>query len=409
MTNTFKDLGLSEKTLISIEHMGYQEPTPVQEQAIPFILAGRDVVAAAQTGTGKTAAFMLPILNNLGKSRKGQGPLCLVITPTRELAQQIDRVSTTIAKQTAHRTLTVVGGTKYDPQIRALKQGVDVLVATPGRLIDLCERKVVNLKDVEVLVLDEADRMLDMGFMPSVKKIIAQVSRERQTLLFSATLNSDVMTSVSTLLKNPEYIEIARRGATADTIEQLIMPVEHSQKPDLLAEVLKERGGKRVLVFTRTKSRADACAKKLAHQGFRTRSIHADRSQSQREHALEDFRNGKIDVLVATDVLARGIDISDVSQVYNFDVPNNPEDYVHRIGRTGRAGESGYAITFVGPDEISNLREIEYLLKTIIPTYDLPGFPYSDARIVPAPDRSTKKKARTVYRGSANKKSYRRR
>ncbi|NTU89694.1 MAG: DEAD/DEAH box helicase, partial [Actinobacteria bacterium] len=288
MTNTFKDLGLSEKTLISIENMGYQEPTPVQEQAIPFILAGRDVVAAAQTGTGKTAAFMLPVLNNLGKSRKGQGPLCLVITPTRELAQQIDRVSTTIAKQTKHRTLTVVGGTKYDPQIRALKQGVDVLVATPGRLIDLCERKVVNLKDVEVLVLDEADRMLDMGFMPSVKKIIAQVSRERQTLLFSATLSSDVMTSVSSLLKNPEYIEIARKGATADTIEQFIMPVEHSQKPELLAEVLKERGGKRVLVFTRTKSRADACAKKLAHQGFKTRSIHADRSQSQREHALED-------------------------------------------------------------------------------------------------------------------------
>lgn len=400
MTKTFKELGLSEKTLAAVEKMGYSDPTPVQEQAIPFALAGRDVVAAAQTGTGKTAAFLLPTMDTVGKARKGQGPVCLIITPTRELAIQIDRVAVSIAKETKHRVLTVVGGQKYDPQISALKRGIDILVATPGRLIDLMDRHVVNLKDIEVLVLDEADRMLDMGFWPSVKKIVAKVPEEHQTLFFSATISGDVMTNVGALLKDPEFVEIARKGTTAEGIEQYIMPVEHAQKIDLLTEMLKAKGGHRVIVFTRTKSRADSCTKRLTKSGFRAQAIHADRSQSQRQRALESFRTGKTDILVATDVLARGIDVSDVSHVYNLDVPNNPEDYVHRIGRTGRAGEEGYAITFVGPEEIGELREIEYLLKTIIQTYDLEGFPYGERRIVPSPDRVAVKKARSVYRGS---------
>lgn len=409
MTKSFEELGLSEKTLAAVCDMGYTEPTPVQEQAIPLVLEGRDIVAAAQTGTGKTAAFTLPVMDHLGHAGKQQGPLCLIVTPTRELAQQIDNVATTIAKQTEHRVLTVVGGVGYEPQKKALKKGIDILVATPGRLLDLFEQKAVSLKNVEVLVLDEADRMLDMGFWPSVRKIVAQVTRRKQTLLFSATISSDVMTSAGSLLHNPEFIEIARKGTTAETIEQFIMPVEHTQKADLLQALLTEKKPERVLVFTRTKHRADSVAKRLGKQGFKTRAIHADRSQAQRERALEDFRKGKTDILVATDVLARGIDISDISQVINYDVPNNPEDYVHRIGRTGRAGESGYAITFVGPDEISDLREIEYLMKKIIPVYDLPDFPYRDGRIVPAPDRVAKKKMRSVYRSSnRGRRGYRR-
>ena len=400
MTKEFTELGLSEKMLSAVKEMGYENPTPVQEQAIPLVLDGRDVAAAAQTGTGKTAAFALPVMDRLGFSRKKQGPLCLVITPTRELAQQIDEVMTTIAKKTGHRVLTIVGGVKYDGQIDGLKKGVDILVATPGRLLDLMDRKAVTLRNVEVLVIDEADRMLDMGFWPSVRKIVAGVPENRQTMLFSATLSNDVVRSVSSLLHDPEFVEIARKGTTAEGIEQFIMPVEHEQKADLLYAMLEQKGCERVIVFTRTKHRADACAKRLTKHGFNAKAIHADRSQSQRQHALEDFKSGKVDVLVATDILARGIDIEDVSHVYNYDVPQNPEDYVHRIGRTGRAGEEGYAITFVGPDEIGDMREIEFLMQKIIPTYDLEGFPYREGRIVPNPTRSPKRHNKSVFSGS---------
>lgn len=400
MDKSFEDLGLTKEVLEAVSDLGYEEPTPVQEQAIPLVLEGRDIVAAAQTGTGKTAAFLLPIMCKLGRVKKHQSPICLVITPTRELAQQIDETAYTIGKHTHHRAFTVVGGTKYEPQIAAIKNGVEILVATPGRLLDLLQQNAVSLKHIEVLVIDEADRMLDMGFWPSVRKIVAQVPHSRQTMMFSATISSDVMTSVGSLLRDPEFIEIAHKGTTADTITQYLMPVERAQKGDLLCAMLEQKGCKRVLVFTATKARADACAKRLTKKGFKARAIHADRSQAQREHALEDFKEGKVDVLVATDVLARGIDISDVSHVYNYDVPKNPEDYVHRIGRTGRAGETGLAVTFMGADEIGDLREIEYLMKKLIPTYDLEGFTYRDGRIVPNPKRSAKRHNHMAFSGS---------
>jgi ATP-dependent RNA helicase RhlE len=405
MTTSFKELGLSEKILASVEDMGYIEPTPVQAKAIPAVLKGKDIIAAAQTGTGKTAAFALPTMDRLGHARHGQGPLCLIVTPTRELAQQIDSVVTTVAKHTGHRALTVVGGVGYDPQIKGLRRGIDILVATPGRLIDLHDRKVLNLSNVQFLVLDEADRMLDMGFWPSVRKIISWIPTERQTLLFSATIDKNVMTSVGSILHDPEFIEIAHKGTTADTVDQYIMPVSHEQKPDLLNAVVEAKGGDRVLVFTRTKSRADSVSKRLRRKGYAAAAIHADRTQAQRNRALSDFRDGKVSILVATDVLARGIDVPDIDYVVNYDVPTNAEDYVHRIGRTGRAGESGFSLTFVGPDEISALRDIEYLLKKVIDVYDVDGFDYRDVRIVPSPTRSAEKKPHSVFNGSRRRRS----
>lgn len=400
MTTYFDELGLSEKVLAAVEDMGYTQPTPVQEQAIPAVLAGKDVCAAAQTGTGKTAAFTLPTMDRLGRAQHGQGPLCLIVTPTRELAQQIEEVVATVAEHTGHRALTVVGGVGYDPQVKGLKKGVDILVATPGRLIDLFERKAVKLNSVQTLVIDEADRMLDMGFWPSMRKIIKWTPENRQTLLFSATLDENVMRQVGSILHDPVYVEVARKGTAAETIDQYIMPVDSMQKADLLPAVLKEKGADRVLVFTRTKSRADAIAKRLHKAGYKVAAIHAGKTQAQRNRELESFRNGKVDVLIATDVLARGIDIPDISYVINYDVPQNPEDYVHRIGRTGRAGEEGFSLTFVGPDEISYLREIEYLMKKVIDEYDLPGFDYDDRRIVPSPDRPAVKKKALAFRGS---------
>ena len=444
MDKTFNDLGLSADVLAAVEEMGYTTPTPVQEQTIPLVLENKDVVGAAQTGTGKTAAFVLPIMDMLrqrtdafyeewreqqrkrdeadkrnaekreaeakkaGKDEKAEkdgkpgkkkrrkkkkapkrkGPFALIITPTRELAQQIDDVSTVVAEHTNLRVLTIVGGKKYGPQIEGIQKGIDVLVATPGRLIDLMNQKAVDLTKVEFLVLDEADRMLDMGFWPSVRKIVAAVPEERQTLLFSATLSKDIMNTTHSLLKDPEFVEISQKGETADTVEQYVMPVSQTQKNDLLQALLEEKGGTRILVFTRTKRRADMCARRLKKASFRVESIHADKTQAQRTRALEDFKQGKVDILIATDVLARGIDVSEINYVVNYDVPLNPEDYVHRIGRTGRAGENGMAFTFVAVDEITSFREIEYFTKKIIDVYDIKGFPYSDNRIVPKPDRS---------------------
>ena len=251
-----------------------------------------------------------------------------------------------------------------------------------------------------MLVIDEADRMLDMGFWPSVRKIVSRITHPHQTLMFSATLSQDILATTSSLLHDPQFVEIAPKGTAAETITQYLMPVARSQKADLLCAMLKAHGYKRVLVFTGTKLRADTCAKRLAKAGFKAKPIHADRSQAQRERELENFKEGKIDVLVATDVLARGIDISDVSHVYNYDVPKNPEDYVHRIGRTGRAGEKGLAVTFMSPEEIGDLREIEYFMKQLVPVYDLEGFPYRDDRIVPNPKRSAKRHAHSVFSGS---------
>lgn len=371
---SFNELGLSEKTLDAVTRLGYETPTPVQEQAIPLVLEGRDLIAAAKTGTGKTAAFSLPALDLLEHAKGGQGPLMLVVTPTRELAQQIGEVCGTIALSTHHRILTVVGGLSYEPQIKKLKHGVDVLIATPGRLVDLMEQGVVRLDSVRMLVLDEADRMLDMGFWPSMKKIIAATPSDRQTLLFSATIDRSITDSVGKLLHNPAMVEIAHRGETADTVDQYVVHVPQTLKPDLLKAVLAEKGAHRVIVFTRTRSRADSTCRRLKRAGYATEAIHSDRSQNQRRRALDNFTDGTTDVLVATDVLARGIDVEEVDHVINYDLPTQPEDYVHRIGRTGRAGADGYAISFVSPETEDALNDIEKLIKRHIPEMEIAQF-----------------------------------
>ena len=554
---SFAELGLDEHILRGIDALGFTTPTPVQEQAIPLVLAGRDVIASAQTGTGKTAAFALPILQLIepysraaraeqarladdadaarsretqadaqtpqddapaadvpaedapdagdaydgpdvladdapdgsasvsakvdadgnirparrprrrhhkaaakpeaasqdgardadgthaadaakpkagakrgGKSSAGRkadgkkrrrsrkrgskgdaslapnpnahpfGPFALVVTPTRELAQQIEDVVSVVCEQTGQTAVVVMGGAKLDRQIRRLEAGCDLLVATPGRLLDLMEHGHLSLADVKVFVLDEADRMLDMGFWPSVRRIVAALPRERQTLLFSATIPPSIKGTVDAMLRDPATVEIARVGQTADTVEEHLCPVTQGQKLQLLEALLKRYTPERVLVFCRTKTRVDEVAQMLRRGGFKCDLMHSGRNQSERERALRRFRSAEVQVLVATDVMSRGIDISGIDAVVNFDVPMDPEDYVHRIGRTGRAGHEGLAFTFVAPDEISPLREIEYFTRKLVPVWDLDGFEYDSARIVPNPGRSTSKPTRSLFNGS---------
>ena len=366
----FSDLGLSEAVLKAVETLGYEQPTPVQAQAIPYVLEGRDLLAAAQTGTGKTAAFLLPTMSRLGHSERHRGPKMLIVTPTRELAQQIADVCATIEGRTHHRSYTVVGGVGYEPQKAALRRGLDILVATPGRLVDLIEQGEAHLDDVEVLVLDEADRMLDMGFLPAMRKIVGQTPSSRQTLLFSATLDEDAIGGIRDLVTDPAIVEIAHKGSVAETIDQFALPVSLEAKNALLPEVLKHEGPKRVIVFCRTKHRADACCRRLRRANISCAPIHGDRSQNQRERALRAFRDGSCDVLVATDVLARGIDVSDVRYVVNFDVPVDAEDYIHRIGRTGRAGEAGWALTFVTENDCDELYAAEKLMGKAVPPFE---------------------------------------
>ena len=388
-TVRFADLGLSDAVMQAVVDMGYETPTPVQAASIPEVLAGRDILAAAQTGTGKTAAFLLPTMSKLGhvvppakkgdrgrrrrNAARGRGPLMLVITPTRELAQQIDEVCTTVAKRTGHTAVTVVGGLSYGPQKQALARGCDILVATPGRLVDLIEQGAANLDEVGVLVLDEADRMLDMGFLPQVRTIVSKCREERQTLLFSATLDEERVGAITDLVHEPARVEIAPVTSTADTVDQYVVPVSMDEKNALLAEVLKKEGPERVIVFVRTKRRADTCVRRLARSGFKCEAIHGDRSQGQRQRALAAFRDGRVQVLVATDVLARGIDVSDVRYVVNFDVPEEPTDYIHRIGRTGRAGEEGWSLTFVTKADIAEFFDIEALMGKTADMYDATG------------------------------------
>lgn len=388
----FNELGLSDEILRAIENLGYTAPTPVQAGSIPVVLEGRDLLAAAQTGTGKTAAFLLPTMNNLehiappkpvrergGRNRRrgakkpegnGRGPVMLVITPTRELAQQIDEVASKIADVTGHVAVTVVGGVSYKPQTAALKYGCDILVATPGRLVDLIEQGACHLNEVKVLVLDEADRMLDMGFLPAVRRIVRETPAERQTLLFSATLDEEAVGEITDLVSDPARVEIAPATSTADTVDQFVFPVSIEAKNNLLPEFLKKEGPERTIVFMRTKHRADSCCRRLERKGIKAAAIHGNRSQAQRERALSAFRDGTVDALVATDVLARGIDISDVRYVVNFDVPAEPTDYIHRIGRTGRAGELGWAITFVTEQDVDEFYEIEKLMDKTADIYE---------------------------------------
>ena len=384
----FDQLGLSEKVLAAVAEMGYEEPSPVQRGAIPAVLEGRDVMAAAQTGTGKTAAFLLPTLDRLGHAAKGQGVLMLVVTPTRELAQQIEACARVICKQTGHRCAVVVGGVGYEPQKAALARGCDVLIATPGRLIDLIDQGAANLSDVSVLVLDEADRMLDMGFAPAMRRIVAKTPATRQTLLFSATLGDDVLSTTNELVKDPIRVEIAHKGTAAQTIDQYVLGVAEKEKVRILIDVLKREGPKRVIVFCRGKYRADMVCRKLNKAGITAAAIHGNRTQGQREAALRRFANGEADVLVATDVLARGIDIAEVSYVVNLDVPSDAEDYIHRIGRTGRAGQFGWALTFVAEAEYFDLRDIEALMGKLVPDFPrAEGIDCGANAFVPDPDR----------------------
>ncbi len=383
---SFDTLGLDPRLMKAVGAMGYTTPTPIQKQAIPLVLEGRDVVGIAQTGTGKTAAFVLPVMQRI--PAKPGGVRALVVTPTRELAVQIDGVARNVARHTRHRVAVVYGGVGYEPQKQALKRGVDVLVACPGRLLDLVARGDCDLSSVEVLVLDEADRMLDMGFWPDVKRIIAKLPADRQNLLFSATMSPEVLKIIAATLDDQARVEVTPATTPVEAIAQSVYPVGARDKTSLLLSIVREHGLKKVLVFTRTKHRADRVARVLDKAGVRGAAIHGNRSQAQRQKALESFRKGHVHVLVATDVVSRGIDIDGITHVVNFDLPNVPADYVHRIGRTARAGRSGTAISLLAPEEHAQLRDIEKAIGATLPCEDHPGFAYRDERRVPDPRRN---------------------
>ncbi|HLA95605.1 MAG TPA: DEAD/DEAH box helicase [Pyrinomonadaceae bacterium] len=369
----FSELGLQPFYTDKCESLGYTEPTPIQNQAIPVVLDGGDVIACAETGTGKTAAFLLPILQNLEQFKGKRGTKVLILSPTRELANQTEAA----CRQFAPKGITcaaVIGGAGYARQIQALKQGVNILIATPGRLIDFMEQGMLNFNNLSVLVLDEADRMLDMGFLPAIKRIVKAIPENRQTLFFSATLASDIERIAMAIVKDPTFIEISKRGTAAVTIDQKAYPVAQQFKMPLLLELLEKEDFERVLVFTRTKRGADRIAHVLEKRSHKSNRIHGDRSQAQREAALRSFKAGKTRVLVATDVAARGIDIDSVSHVINYDIPVVPEDYVHRIGRTGRAGNLGRAITLFTTAEEHSMKAIEQLTGQAVERVLLPDF-----------------------------------
>ncbi len=368
----FRELGLHAEMAKMCERIGYFEPTPIQVQAIPVILEGGDVIGTAETGTGKTAAFLLPLIQKMGAKNK-PGTTVLVLAPTRELATQIEVECRRFAPKNIS-CAAVIGGSAYGKQIQALKKGVNILIATPGRLMDFMEQGMVNFNGLTTLVLDEADRMLDMGFLPAIKRIVKACPEKRQTLFFSATMAGEIEHIAMSIVKDPTFVEISKRGTAAVTIEQKAYPVAHQFKVPLLLELLSKEDFDRVLVFTRTKRGADRIAHILERQEHKSNRIHGDRSQSQREAALASFKTGKTQVLVATDVAARGIDIDAVSHVINYDVPVAPEDYVHRIGRTGRAGNKGQAITLFTLAEEHSLRAIEKLTGQQVERVFLPDF-----------------------------------
>ena len=369
---SFKDLGLQPFLTDRCESLGYFEPTPIQKQAIPLVLDGKNVIATAETGTGKTAAFLLPILQNLAISQK-KGTTVLILSPTRELANQTDAFCRQIAPKHV-RCASIIGGAGYKGQIDAIRRGASIIVATPGRLMDFMEQGMLDLSKIDTLVLDEADRMLDMGFLPAIKRISKAIPTNRQTLFFSATLSNEIERIALSLMDDPHYVEISSRGKAAVTIEQTAYPVGQQFKMPLLLELLEKEDFDRVLIFTRTKRGADRLAHVLEKRSLKSNRIHGDRSQSQREAALRGFKSGKTRVLVATDVAARGIDIDSVSHVINYDVPLVPEDYVHRIGRTGRAGNKGRAITLFTTAEEHSMRAIERLTGQHVERTLLPGF-----------------------------------
>ncbi|MGP1990397.1 DEAD/DEAH box helicase [Zobellia laminariae] len=368
---TFKDLGIALPILKAIEEQGYTNPTPIQEQAIPILLNKKDLLGVAQTGTGKTAAFSIPIIHHLHNSQdqtRGKRRIrTLIVTPTRELAIQIADNFTAYSKHTHIKNTVIFGGVKQSRQVNALRNGVDALIATPGRLLDLMNQNIISLRDIEFVVLDEADQMLDMGFIHDIKKIIAKLPKQRQSLFFSATMPSSIVELSKTLLGQFERVTIKPQQATAEKVDQGVYFVSKPNKPKLLVHLINERPTDSVLVFSRTKHGANKIVKKLAQADIKSAAIHGNKSQTARQKALGDFKDGKLRVLIATDIAARGIDVEDLSLVINYDLPNVPETYVHRIGRTGRASASGIALSFCDKEERAYLRDIEKLIKQQVP------------------------------------------
>ena len=374
---SFEQLGLSKPLLKAIKDQGYTEPSPIQAKAIPIILEKKDVLAAAQTGTGKTAGFTLPMLELLSQNNKKVGKLqvkALVLTPTRELAAQVEQNVKSYSKYTDFTSAVVFGGVGINPQKAAIKKGVDILVATPGRMLDLVAQNALDLRAVEFFVLDEADRMLDMGFVHDIKKVLKILPKNKQNLLFSATFSKNIKELAAQLLNNPVLVEVAKPNQTNHKVQHIVHKVNKKDKNDLLSHIITEQKMKQVLIFTRTKHGANKLCKKLEFDGIPSAAIHGNKSQGARTKALADFKAGSIQTLVATDIAARGIDIADLPYVINYELPNVPEDYVHRIGRTGRAGKEGHAISLVCIDEDEYLRDIEKLLKKQIEQIDVDGY-----------------------------------
>ncbi|BFM12620.1 DEAD/DEAH box helicase [Simiduia litorea] len=411
----FADLGLSAPILEAVAEQGYETPSPIQAQAIPAVIAGKDVMAAAQTGTGKTAGFTLPILERLIKGNRAPANhvRVLVLTPTRELAAQVGESVANYGKHLPLRSAVVFGGVSINPQMMQLRKGVDVLVATPGRLLDLYSQNAVKFTHLEMLVLDEADRMLDMGFIHDIKRILKLLPDRRQNLLFSATFSDEIRTLAKGLVHNPVEIDVAPRNTTVETVKQWLSPVDKGKKTALLIHLVKQHNWHQVLVFSRTKHGANKIAKQLEDAGINSAAIHGNKSQNARTKALAEFKSNKVRVLVATDIAARGIDIDQLPQVVNFDLPNVPEDYVHRIGRTGRAGASGQAVSLVSADEIKQLQDIERLIQQVIAREVVPGFeaanPVPETKLNTRPFKPKKPKPpktehRDGYRASGSAK-----
>lgn len=394
----FDDLKLHSALLRAVKAEGFTEPTPIQEQAIPHVLNQRDVIGCAQTGTGKTAAFALPIIQNLGIKSHTRHTRVLVLSPTRELAAQIGENFGSYARHTPLKHTVIFGGVGQHPQVKAIQRGVDILIATPGRLLDLMNQGIVRLDRIEIFVLDEADRMLDMGFIHDIKRVIKRLPKKRQTLLFSATMPQAIQDLSQTLLVNPVYIEVNPQSSTVEKIDQSIFLVERNNKRNLLKHLLQDPALERVLVFMRTKHRANNLAKQLSRGSMKAEAIHGNKSQTARTRALKNFRDGRTRVLVATDIAARGLDIDGVSHVINFDLPNIPESYVHRIGRTARAGADGIAYSFVDAEERKYLMDIEKVIEEKIPIVE--EHPFVSDVVAPEPTKTKSSKSNNKRRHS---------
>jgi ATP-dependent RNA helicase RhlE len=399
---SFSDLGLKPELLRAVADKGYDTPSPIQVQAIPAVLAGRDVLAGAQTGTGKTAGFVLPILQRLAGPAADRAPRALVLTPTRELAAQVAQSARDYGKYVPLRITQVFGGVNINPQISALRSGCDILVATPGRLLDLAQQRAADLSKVEVLVLDEADRMLDMGFIHDIKRVIKLLPPKRQNLLFSATYSDDIRALAERLLHNPLSIQVAPRNVPIELVEQRAYRVQKEQKRHLLAHLIREGGWPQVLIFTRTKHGANRLTQQLEGAGIRAAAIHGNKSQAARVKALDMFKHGQVTALVATEVAARGLDIKELPHVVNYELPNVPEDYVHRIGRTGRAGSLGQAVSLVSSDEHGLLRDIERVLRRGVPFVETPAFKIVEASLPPQRVPAAHASSRSHHAGHAH-------